>query len=118
MPLDYHALSERYRPEQITTLLVGEAPPPSGVSYFYLPAALRVTADIRANRSLPATVFHRYFKKLPRDSAEYAQMFSALKKMGVFLIDICDEPIKVRDNAAGVARIIDEIPRLRLKLTA
>jgi hypothetical protein len=115
--LDYLRLSERYRPRTVTTLLVGEAPPPGGESYFYLPARLKMTADIRTNRSLPATIFYRYFKSLPRDPAEYESMLIDLKNNGVFLIDICDEPIKVRDNRAGLQRIKDEIPRLRRKMT-
>ncbi len=118
MTLDYHALSERYRPEQITTLLVGEAPPPSGASYFYLPAPLRVAANIRENRSLPATIFYRYFKRLPSDTGEYESMLSALKDRGVFLIDICDEPIRVRNHPPGLRRIVDEIPRFRARLAA
>jgi len=38
--------------------------------------------------------------------------------MGVFLIDICDEPIKVRGYPDGLRRIIEEIPNLRKKMAA
>jgi hypothetical protein len=118
MPIDYLQLSERYRPLHVTTLLVGEAPPPKGASYFYLPAKLRATASIRQNRSLPATIFHRYFKRLPSDTDDYESMLSALKDRGVFVMDLCDEPIRVRNHPPGLARIIDEIPLFRDKLAA
>ncbi len=41
MAIDYLALSQAYRPAMIRTLLVGESPPPSGTSYFYLPCSAR-----------------------------------------------------------------------------
>jgi hypothetical protein len=116
MALDYHALSQRNRPARVTTLLVGEAPPPNGTSYFYLPAKLRVAANIRENRSLPATIFYRYFRRLPSDVNDYESMLTALKERGVFLIDLCDDPIRVRNHPLGLRRIVDEIPRFREKL--
>jgi hypothetical protein len=116
--IDYLGLSEKYRPAKVTTLLVGEAPPRSGEKYFYLPAKVKVMANLRRNSSLPATIFHGYFGKLPRDVSEYEAMLLELKNRGIFLIDICDEPVTVRNNPAGVQRIKEEIPRLRRKMAA
>src|SRR5262249_42960003 len=84
MAIDYLALSEAYRPAVIRTLLVGEAPPPSGASYFYLPALLHKPPHIRDNRSLPATIFYHYFHQVPESKDEYAVFLSRLKDLGIF----------------------------------
>ena len=116
--IDYLAQSEKYRPEVVETLLIGEAPPPNGKSYFYLPSAVRNNVSIVRNRSLPATIFHHYFKKLPVDEGEYDELLLKLKKLRVFLVDILDEPIRVRASPEGVGRIIQAIPKLRAELKA
>jgi hypothetical protein len=116
MPIDYFAQSEKYRPDVIETLLVGEAPPPNGLAYFYLPALIRKAPSIRDNRSLPATIFHHYFQRLPENAAEYADLLLRLKAQRVFLIDIFDSPIKVRDSTEGVRQIVEAIPMLRWKM--
>ena len=81
MTIDYLAASEKYRPEVIEILLVGEAPPPSGKAYFYVPTTLRRAKSIRDNRTLPATIFHHYFQKLPVTEDEYAALLWRLKEM-------------------------------------
>ena len=116
MAIDYYAQSEKYRPELIETLLVGEAPPPNGKTYFYLPTTLHQNVPIDQNRSLPATIFYHYFKQLPVDEEEYHEFLLKLKQLRVFLVDILDEPIRVRDSPEGVQRIIEAIPKLRAKL--
>jgi hypothetical protein len=116
MTIDYFAQSEVYRPAVIKTLLVGEAPPPNGKSYFYLPAVLRKAPSIRHNRSLPATIFYNYFQKLPESKEEYAALLLQLKELGVFLVDIFDMPIKVRGSVEGMRQIVEAIPMLRGKL--
>ena len=63
MPIDYISEAEKYRPDTIKTLLVGEAPPPNGQTYFYLPRELKNSGTIRNDRSLPATIFCHYFGK-------------------------------------------------------
>ena len=114
--IDYLAQSENYRPDVIKTLLIGEAPPPSRKSYFYLPARIKRNVPIERNTSLPATIFYHYFKKLPKDEKEYHQLLINLQELGVFLVDIVDEPIKVRNSPEGLRRVITEIPNLRSKL--
>lgn len=115
MAIDYLAQSEKYRPKVIETLLIGEAPPPNGKTYFYLPTTLRNNVPIARNRSLPATIFHHYFQRLPVDQEEYRELLLKLKRLRVFLVDILDEPIRVRGSRDGLRRIIESIPTLRAK---
>lgn len=116
MVIDYRSESEKYRPQVVNTLLVGEAPPASRQTYFYVPRQIPISRPIEDDRSLPATIFQHYFGTRPRSKDEYTDFLVTLKDQGVFLVDICDEPIKVRDSDVGVCRIISEIPRLGQKL--
>jgi hypothetical protein len=100
----------------IETLLVGEAPPPNGNSYFYVPTVLRKARSIRDHRSLPATIFHHYFQKVPEDKQENASFLLRLKELGIFLIDILDTPVIVRNSPEGMRQIIEALPMLRGKL--
>lgn len=45
-------------------------------------------------------------------------LLKELQKRGIFLIDIYEKPIKVRNNLVGIQKITDEIPQLRRKLAA
>lgn len=117
MAIDYLAESERYRPKEITTLLVGEAPPPSGKTYFYVPHIMALDKPIEDDRSLPATIFNHYFKKRPKDKEEYRCLLQELQSLGVFLIDIYEKPLKVRNSPEGIKCIIEEIPKLHGKMT-
>jgi hypothetical protein len=117
MPIDYLAESEKYRPSVIKTLLVGEAPPPSGTVYFYVPRNMPTKRPIEDDRNLPATIFNHYFGSRPGSKEEYIEFLFALKASGVFLVDICGEPVKVRDSKDGLQRIISEVPHLASKLT-
>ena len=116
MAIDYFRESEKYRPEVIRTLLIGEAPPHLGRTYFYVPQAMSVKRSIENDTSLPATIFNHYFQDRPTTEDEYRAYLLQLKEHGVFLIDICSEPIRVRGSIEGVGRIIDEIPKLKSKL--
>jgi hypothetical protein len=116
MAIGYLSQSEKYRPEVIETLLVGESPPPNGKSYFYLPTTLRNNVPIVENRSLPATIFYHYFQRLPTNEKEYGDLLMKLKQRRVFLVDLVDEPIRVRGSSEGIERIIEAIPKLRAKL--
>ena len=116
MAIKYRAESKKYEPGHIQTLLVGEAPPANGKTYFYVPKPMNPEVSSERQANLPGTVFGHYFRSIPAREEEYANLLTRLKKRGVFLIDICDEPIKVRNSPEGVARIIAEIPKLRSKL--
>jgi len=118
MAIDYFRESEKYRPATIKTLLIGEAPPPSGKTYFYVPQAMSNATPIENDTSLPATIFNHYFHDRPTAIDRYIAYLTRLMENGVFLIDICSEPVRVRANPEGVLRIIDEIPKLRSKMLA
>ncbi len=116
MTINYLAESEKYRPKKILTLLVGEAPPPSRKTYFYMPNSMRVKKEIEKDSNLPATIFNHYFGKRPENDVDYILFLRELQRNGIFLIDICDEPLRVRNSPEGLQRIIDEIPMLRGKM--
>lgn len=113
MAIYYVAESEKYRPAKIRTLLIGEAPPPSGDKYFYVPRLIDLKTPIKNDRTLPATIFNHYFATRPKTLEEYIGFLKALQVNGIFLIDICQEPITVRGCHDGLQRIISEIPKLR-----
>ena len=119
MIIDYLKESENYRPNVIKQLLIGEAPPPSKNAYFYIPPKrCKIGLLIEKDRSLPATIFYHYFQQRPKTTDDYHALLQRLREKGVFLLDICDEPIKVRHCPDGVQRIIDEISNLRKKMAA
>src|SRR3974377_1408350 len=120
MVINYFEESENYKPEKVRVLLIGEAPPPSGKTYFYIPREMTNNLPIEKDTSLPATIFHHYFKKRPKTEDEYKALLMELKKLGIFLIDICDEPLRIRDNngihRGNLDRLIMEIANLRNKI--
>ena len=118
MKIDYCRESEKFRPKQIKTLLVGEAPPPGGDKYFYVPCSIPLRGPVELDRSLPATIFNHFFQSRPADATEYLDMLCRLQQLGIFLVDICEEPVRVRNNPAGLMRIVSEIPLLRERLLA
>jgi hypothetical protein len=112
--LDYSNLADIYKPETINVLLIGEAPPPNGESYFYkIPDkySLKKTS-IENDTSLPATIFNHYFGKRPIDKAEYIFFLNILKENNIFLIDILNEPIKIREryklNSENIEKLISD----------
>jgi hypothetical protein len=117
MGIDYYAESEKYRPDKIgksiKKLLVGEAPPSSRKTYFYVPRPISRARPVEDDNSLPATIFNHYFKKRPETKDQYIHFLLRLQEKGVFLIDICNDPIKVRGCSEGVQHIINDIPKLR-----
>jgi hypothetical protein len=93
MPLDYHALSEDYNPKKkITKLLIGECPPHNGKTYFYLPAV-----PVR-EISMPSTIFQHYIGRNPQTIPEYQSFLEKLFHNGIFLMDICDEPLHIANH--------------------
>ena len=88
--IDYRRLSEDFKPDAIKVLLIGEAPPPNGKSYFYtIPEKYpTIKYSIEDDTSLPATIFNHYFGRRPLNEKEYEKFLCLLKEKGVFLIDI------------------------------
>lgn len=114
--IDYVSASEHYRPERIKLLLVAEAPPPKGRSYFYVPRQLSLKKPLRLDQGLPATVFGHYFGRRPRTNEEYDLYLWTLCSMGIFLVDIYDRPIRVKGDPVGLRVIKDNIPSLRVRM--
>ena len=107
----------------VKTLLIGEAPPPSGKSYFYLPCKMS-KASLENDTSLPATIFGHYFGRKPMDKVEYGRYLESLKQMGVFLIDIVEQAIHLRDrkspsgiNEKNLTILKNSIPSLKQKIS-
>ncbi len=96
--MDYHRVAKSFRPATIEYLLIGEAPPPSGV-YFFKPIRLSLRANVENDRVLPSTIFNHYFNKRPESVDEYLSFLTSLKLRGIFLVDIIDEPVKVSDRS-------------------
>ena len=96
MMIDYQKESVKYRPRVVRTLLIGEAPPANGKSYFYVPCPMKIGLSIENDRSLPATIFHHYFQERPTNIETYVTFLRRLQEAGIFLIDICDDPIRVQ----------------------
>jgi hypothetical protein len=113
--IDYEALRNKYRPERIKTLLIGEAPPPNGKTFFYLPKEMS-RRPIEDDASLPATIFNNYFGKRPDSIPEYSEFLLRLKDQGVYLIDIIDEPKKIRGNKQNECDLVEEISDLETKI--
>lgn len=121
--IDYIKESDKYKPKIIKELLIGEAPPPSGKKYFYIPIIMSNKKDIEKDTSLPATIFYHYFNKRPETIDEYINFLNKLKNMGVFLIDIIDESLKIRDknykngiNTDNLRILMKHIQMLRNKI--
>lgn len=96
--MKYSLYSECYKPTEIKVLLIGEAPPPNGKSYFYaVPEKYptRITS-IENDTSLPATIFNHYFGRRPNDTNEYKQFLKCLQERGIFLIDIINENLVIK----------------------
>ena len=118
--IDYIKESEKFRPKIIKTLLIAEAPPSSGKRYFYLPRIVSNKKPIEKDSSLAATIFNHYEMKRPENINQYRENLLCLKSMGIFLIDIIDEPLRIRgdDDVAkrNKEKLIARIPKLMRKM--
>jgi hypothetical protein len=119
-PINYFQESEKYRPRRVRTLLIAEAPPPSRTKYFFLPRAMSNKVPLEKDTSLPATIFHHYFKKRPRNVDEYIDFLKRLGGAGIFLMDIVDKPIRIRErggiNQNNLQYLISKIKTLRTRI--
>lgn len=96
--MDYKEIAKQYKPSIIKTLLIGEAPPPDGKTYFYhIPEKYSIPkSEIEDDTSLRATIFNHYFGRRPSDRNEYLKFLNCLKERGVFLIDIINENLLIK----------------------
>jgi len=72
---------------------------------------------------LPATIFNHYFGKRPCNKDEYKSFLTSLKDNGIFLIDIIDEPLRIRDRNSpkqihlqNYKYLVSCIPKLKAKI--
>jgi hypothetical protein len=86
--LDFEALRQRYRPDEVRVLVVGESRPAGG-TFFYAGDSLL----FKATRSAFVEVYEY-------DWAEPAAFLEFFKERGFFLIDLCPEPVNKLDEAA------------------
>jgi hypothetical protein len=77
--------AERYRPNRVQLLLIGEAPPSDSGRYFYFP-------DVSTQDSLFRYVVRSVLSREP-GRGNKAELLSELRNAGVYLIDICEEPV-------------------------
>lgn len=120
MAINYEKYANKYKPEKIVELLIGEAPPPNGKNYFYKTPENYKPKDcqIEHDSSLPSTIFHHYFQKRPVDKIMYEECLNSLKKDGVFLIDIMNEPIQIRGKRENIKKLIstDNLKMLKMRI--
>ena len=116
--INYRNEAGRYRPTDVKILLIAESPPPAAKDYFYIPKV-----PVRKG-SLPDTIFRHYFHDaVPATQEEYQRALTDLQCRGVFLIDIADEPLRIRNknypswiDPAELKRLKDKITDLRGKI--
>ncbi len=95
--------AKKYQPENILLLLVAEAPPGANDRYFYF-------ETVNKQDSLFRYVVRCVLNTEPvRDSK--VRDLNALKKAGVFLIDLVPEPIGPKDKLKNIADLDSLISR-------
>jgi hypothetical protein len=92
------AAAAALKPKRIQVLLVAEAPPSAVDRYFYFP-------DVREQDSLFRYVA-RGMLGIEPTRANKPELLARLCKAGVFLIDLCVEPLV---DAADVPRCVDDL---------
>lgn len=113
--MDYKKLAAVYKPTEINILLIGEAPPPNQTNYFYKVPDKYPSRNttIENDSSLPATIFNHYFGRRPNDPTEYEEFLKCFKERGIFLIDIINEPLVIRNkdkslNLENIEKLISD----------
>jgi hypothetical protein len=98
--------ARKYRPDQIKTLLVAEAPPASPERYFYF-------EDVPTQDSLFRNVAKVLLGETPPRAAK-KRALTQLRERGVFLIDLSLDPVAAEtDLAALVPALVRRIKRVR-----
>jgi hypothetical protein len=93
------AASERYRPEHVKVLLVGEQPPALLSRYFYF-------EDVDHHDGLFWDVVKATTGELMSDRHEKPQYLAELMALGVFLIDLKEDPADSRPMEACISDLI------------
>lgn len=88
----------KYQPERVRLLLIAEAPPDSEERYFYF-------EDVRDKDSLFRYVAKEVLGRVP-DRVGKSAALSELRKRGVFLIDVSEDPLSDRSLQADANELI------------
>lgn len=95
-----------FKPERVKLLLIAEAPPSAFDRYFYFPTG--TTQD-----SLFRYVSRLVLGREP-NRANKRELLEALRDAGVYLIDLCEEPIRDKgDLRASVPGLLKRVAKLR-----
>lgn len=115
MPAWYEDLRERYRPDVLRLLLVGESPPDPGKGYrrfFYAPTLIYDNLY----RGVAAAL---YGHEPSVDPSAKSAVLDRLREDGVWLIDAVEEPIdkqstpvRRREISAAAARLVERVQGL------
>lgn len=97
--------AETYRPKRVRLLLVAEAPPDDLERYFYFD-------DVREQDSLFRYVAAGILGIAPTRESK-SRILRALKKRGVFLIDLSEDPIGTREPRQFVDGLVDRAREIR-----
>ena len=96
--------ARKYKPANIETLLVAEAPPSSTERYFYF-------EHVRTHDSLFRHVANAILGQTPTRN-EKANALAQLRERGVFLIDLCADPVDGGPLSTHVPALIRRVRKL------
>jgi hypothetical protein len=96
--------ARKYKPANIKTLLVAEAPPSSTERYFYF-------EHVRTHDSLFRHVANAILGQTPTRN-EKANALAQLRERGVFLIDLCADPVDGGPLSTHVPALIRRVRKL------
>jgi len=94
-----HAAAAKYRPERIKVLLVAECPPPRLSRYFYF-------EDVEHHDRLFWSIAKGVLGVVMKDRAEKPRYLEQLRRQGVFLIDLKEDPSDPKPSSEWVESLI------------
>jgi hypothetical protein len=94
----------KYRPTRISTLLIAEAPPSAAERYFYF-------EDVQTDDSLFRVVTRAFLGATPGGDRKDVALAS-LRDAGVFLIDLCEDPVDDTPLSAHVQVLLRRVQNL------
>lgn len=99
------AAAERYRPDRVRLLLVGQAPPAVDDRYFYF-------TDVSTQDSLFRSVARAILPNTEPTRSNKASLLARLRDRGVFLIDLKPDPVDGSDLSPYVPALVARITEL------
>ncbi len=107
---DYKEAREKYKPEKIKILFIGESPPRNKQSYFYFEDSKGSAPLFKA--IIKAVFNEDYIKKNDKDYRKKKMLLEKFKENGFFLIDACDTPINQYPSKKRKGIIKKNLPNL------